>query len=395
MQPFAINAAAPRFAIVEMFGGDNNLSPEIAIDLEEMRQGLPADALVIALTDHHDSEAKVMTVSGGQISENEQWGEIDTGDPVVLERFLSRALVSVPLATPIAIGFWDHGSGVFDENDPAAPGGARGLAPRGGRRRRLFWGKGAEGQAARAMLNDHTNGGLLTTLEAGKLLGRSIAASGRSKVAMIYSDTCLNGMVEVLAEFDAFASCVVGSPELEPFDGWGYSAWLEALGSGAVDGNRFATTAVDAYRQTYDAQTGLYPCTLAGFSPSDAILAAFAALVREADLLGRPGFADLDAARFGCQSFASKDSYDLIDFAVQLQANARVQSLRDAAAGLAQAVITARIGNCALGADVVASGGLAFWFPSSRTEWLLTSATYADLRFERLTGWARYLGKQF
>ena len=400
VQPFAIQMKSPRFAIIELFGGDNNLSSYVDTDLNEMLDGLPGDGLVIALTDHFGSAAKVLELSHGRLRTLEDWGEIDTGDPVILTTFLTRALASVPADVPVAIGFWDHGSGVFDEADPGADIVTRGRAVTPRRRalrqrprRRLFWGNRPADQQIRAMLHDDTNGGLLTTLEAGKVLSGSLAAAGRSKVEMIFSDTCLNGMVEVLAEFDTVARVVTASEDLEPGDGWDYHRWLGGLASGPVDGRRLGQSAVAAFEQSYLSRPELFPCTLGAFTASGAIVAAFKALIAAAQPLEESGFISLDTARRRSQSFDIKDSYDLIDFAQNLTTIAQDPVLRGAAGVLEQATIAARIAHCALGPSVGRSQGLAFWFPSSRGEWFNTSATYSALYFDRTTGWARYLRK--
>lgn len=397
-QPFAVRMKTPRFAIIELFGGDNNLSSYVDTDLNEMLDGLPRDGLVIALTDHFDSKAKVLELSRGRVRTLERWEEIDTGDPDTLTTFLSRALASVPATVPVAIGFWDHGSGVFDEFDPKGGVLARGRAttPRSRAlrqrpRRKLFWGERPTDQQIRAMLHDDTNGGLLTTLEAGKVLSDSLKAAGRAKVDMIFSDTCLNGMVEVLAQFDTMAHVVTASEDLEPGDGWDYHRWLSALASGPVDGARLAQTAIAAYEKSYEPRPELFPCTLGAFTSSTAIVAAFKALIAAAQPLGETGFITLDAARRRSQSFYIKDSYDIIDFAQKLVAIAQDATLKNAALALEQAATSARIAHCALGPTVTQSQGLAFWFPSSRGEWFNTSATYSELHFDRVTGWARYL----
>ena len=390
----------PRFLLVELFGGDNNLSSFVDIDLNEIADGLPHDAVMLGLTDHFGDTAKVVCIARGKAQVLDSLGEIDTGDPEVLIAFLSRSLASVPATTPVALGFWDHGSGVFDELDPKGGILARGRAstPRSRSlplppRRRLFWGERPANANLRAMLHDDTNGGLLTTLEAGRVLRESLANAGRSKVEMIFSDTCLNGMVEVLAEFDAFGSVVVGSEELEPGDGWDYHRWLGALGQGAVDGDRFGRTAVDAYQAAYQNRAGKF--TLGAFRRADDLVAGFRHLVAAAQPLGENGFMILDAARRHCQSFDRRDSYDIADFAIKLRHYASDAALQAAADGLFAAAGATRVASCALGSEVAAAQGLAFWFPSSRAEWLKTSATYADLRFDRETGWARYLGQYF
>ena len=43
----------------------------------------------------------------------------------------------------------------------------------------------------------------------------------RQRSNLIFSDTCLNGMIEVTEQLKDYATCIVGSEDLEPGDGWG------------------------------------------------------------------------------------------------------------------------------------------------------------------------------
>ncbi|CAN0501013.1 unnamed protein product, partial [Phaeothamnion confervicola] len=165
----------------------------------------------------------------------EELGEIDTGDPEVLHKFLVRALLTYPKARK-AIGFWDHGTGVFDETDASEKimtrrvnSVARENRSRSRPARRLFFAKKdmEHDFDTRSMLHDDTNGGVLTNLEAGAMLRAAFKDAGiDGKVDLLFSDTCLNGMVEVLEELGSVAKVIVASQDLEPGDGWDYKRWL-------------------------------------------------------------------------------------------------------------------------------------------------------------------------
>jgi hypothetical protein len=75
-----------------------------------------------------------------------------------------------------------------------------------------------------------TSGGVLTNVEAAGVLRAGFQRAGQKrKLDMIFSDTCLNGMVEVLDQLEPFATVVVGSEELEPGDGWDYQGLYRAM----------------------------------------------------------------------------------------------------------------------------------------------------------------------
>ena len=52
VEPFKVRSAEPTHAIIEIFGGDNNLSHFISEDMAEMRKGLKGDFAVLALGDY-------------------------------------------------------------------------------------------------------------------------------------------------------------------------------------------------------------------------------------------------------------------------------------------------------------------------------------------------------
>jgi hypothetical protein len=408
-EPFVVRDRAVTHVIVELFGGDNDLSPWVEEDLQEMAAGNRGPFALLALVDTAEGGGSVIewTPRTGR-HEVESWGEIDTGDPETLARFVARALVTYPPEVAVAVGFWDHGSGVFAEGDPkelllaragAPPAGrGHGRRPRALPARRLF--SGARHRAAearsRAMLHDDTNLGVLTNLEAGRMLAAAFARAGRSrKVELLFSDACLNGMVEVLEELAPFAEVVTASPELEPGDGWEYQEWLGRMSdTPPTGGEAWGRQAVEAFEAGYRDRPDEHPCTLAAFRSENEITRAFAAFVATVRPLGRVGFEWLLAARARAQAFARElDSYDLEDFMQRLRRRPGTPDLRAAATDVIAALRAARVANVALGPSVRRSTGLAFWFPGSRRAFEATAPTYARLGFARRTGWADYLAE--
>lgn len=401
--PFAVANASASHVVIEMFGGDNNLSSFVLQDMAEMAAGCPPSVAVLAIADFVNAPASVVEIGPNGPRTLEQWGEIDTGDPETLARFLTRALRTWPHARK-AIGFWDHGTGVFDETDATENLTFQKMAsvPRSQRtrswpRRRLFFPKSrlADQPGIRAMLHDDTNGGLLTNLEAGKLLEAAFAEAGQEgKVDLIFSDTCLNGMIEVLEQLKDYAVCVVGSPDLEPGAGWNYRRWLSmAGGTPPASPDAWAAQAVEAYGEEYAGQPALHPCVMGAFRSDNAITAAFAKLVDVVNAGGRSAFFVIDQARAGAQGFANRDSYDIEDFASRIAALAPSSALAQAAQDLSAACDRARVESVALGRMVKRSHGLAFWFPGSQYALFNTRETYERLAFNKATGWVECLDR--
>jgi len=408
LQPFAVRKPEAEYVIIEMFGGDNNLSPFVTEDLKEMAAGIGGGFAVIGLADLANSPGAVVEViPGGGAQVIEQSGEIDTGDPEVLKRFVARALITYPNARK-AIGFWDHGTGVFDETDHSeklltrrAHSVAREERSRSFPARRLFFPKEKlkREPAVRAMLHDDTNGGVLTNLEAGRMLAAAFKAAGHNgKVDLLFSDTCLNGMIEVAEELGTFAHCVVASADLEPGDGWDYKGWLSLLAQRPpATPADWAACAVRAFKSGYEPYPAKHPCTLGAFRTDQQITAAFAALIRAVRSGGHENFFLMDHARARSQDYARRDAYDLRDFAVQVEqvfGQSGKPEVAAAARELAAAFDAARVECCALGPTVARSTGLAFWFPSSRSALSRDMRTYERLAFSGRSGWGDFL-KEF
>jgi hypothetical protein len=400
-EPFAVNNTAPAFVIIEMFGGDNNLDAFVRQDMAEMALATGDDIAVLAIADFARAPASVVEVGRNGPRVIEEWGEIDTGDPEVLSRFLTRALITYPDARK-AIGFWDHGTGVFDETDASEnltfrkmASVSRGERSRSRPQRRLFFPKSklSAQPSVRAMLHDDTNGGILTNIEASNMLSASFRkADVNGKIDLIFSDTCLNGMIEVLEQLQSFAHCVVGSSDLEPGAGWNYTRWLSMMHSAPpATPDDWGKQTVQAFYNEYQSHPAMFPCTMGAFRSGNDITTRFKDLVAVAKTEGISSFIDLDQARACTQGFANRDTYDLQDFAWRVVDMTKSAPVKAAAGDLAAACDRARVDAIALGDMVARSTGLAFWFPGSVSSFLSTAETYRRLAFNEKTGWIDFL----
>lgn len=404
IDPFDVVDGDVTHVVIELFGGDNNLSHFVREDMEEMRAGMAGRFAMLGLADIRPGGTRVVEISpGAGIRTVEEVGEIDTGDPETLIRFLSRALVTYGPDVRKAIGFWDHGSGVFDEHDPNET-----IVDRGPHRlareervrrrpaRRLFFAaeEVKSNPRLRAMLHDDTNAGVLTNLEARNVLDIAFQRAGfEGKVDLIFSDTCLNGMVEVLHQFREHAHCVVGSEELEPGDGWDYQQWFRMMSQAPpATPEDWAAQTVAAFRDGYTDRADQHPCTLGAFRAEGGIVPAFAELVARLDAHGEDGFDWLERARRRAQSFARNyDTYDIRHFTIRLIDAVAADEVRAAAQALLDAFDRARIADVALGETVRNAHGLAFWFPSNGTSYRNDIGTYRRLAFAEATGWSQLL----
>ena len=412
--PFEVSNRDVRLVLIKMFGGDNNLSHQVENDLNEIADGLrngAGDTAVIALADLADAPGSIIEVSPrGERRTIANLDEIDTGDPETLANFVARALVTYPHARK-AVGFWDHGTGTFDEFDPDEVLLERSWkAHRDSNRlhsaRRLLVPAHMRPQLrdnpnTRGMLHDNT-GGILTNIEAGRMLRAAFHRSGHDELLdLIYSDTCLNGMVEVLDELGDYARCIVASSDTEPGAGWDYERWISFQNEAfPATPEAWSRTAVQAFSDRYQHDVSQHPCTLAAFTTNNMISEAFADLIDSADAAASPlkGWFVLNHARSMSQGYDSRDSYDLIDFAQKLQIIAEQHNepkMKIAGERLDFACREARLDFVAHGKTVIASQGLAFWFPSSKQSLVKDLGTYRNLKFAVTTGWADYLERNY
>ncbi len=409
IKPFPTSLPDAELVIIQMFGGDNNLSAFVYEDLQEMAAGIRGSKIcVLGIADLLGKPGSIVEVTpdhGIQIIE--EIGEIDTGDPLVLHAFLIRALKTHPNARK-AIGFWDHGTGMFDETDSSEKIMTRRMSSvaredrsRSRPARHLFFPKSRleRDSDTRAMLHDDTNGGVLTNLEAGAMLRAALKDAGvAGKIDMIFSDTCLNGMIEVLDEVADVAQVVVGSQDLEPGDGWDYKTFLtRVVAQPPATAEDWGQHAVQAFHDAYLPFPKKWPCTQGCFRTDHGITAAFADLLaacRKAN--GFAAFVYLDHARAQSQSFAQRDSYDLRDFAARVAAVSQqgMPEVSAAAAKVVAAYDAARVHSITLGKFVPNATGLSFYFPASRSQMARDMVTYERLAFARNSGWADFL-KQF
>ena len=251
------------------------------------------------------------------------------------------------------------------------------------------------------MLHDDTTGGVLTNLKAEGVLRAAFARAGMAgKVDLIFSDTCLNGMVEVAEQLKDYATCIVGSEELEPGDGWEYHEWLSRMSDdppadadavGAPGGRGVRRRLRRADRPVPLHARGVQERQSDHGRPSRRLVTAL-------DARGEEGFTWVQTARSRSQSFTSdKDISDLKDFALRLAKAATAAAAvedRRRGAGVA-AVDEAAVHSVALGPTVSRATGLAFWCPATAGSLRTDIGTYADLAFDRRTGWSRYLSAQF
>jgi len=202
--------------------GDNNLEPAMFPDIQELAQ-LPEDdgLTVVALVDRSDeysdremfnladwTTAKLLTVELNSLTEIDDWGEVNMGDPAVLADFVAAAADIAP-ADHYAVVLWDHG-------------------------------------AITGVGNDESSNDGLNPFEIAEGLEDGLGRAGIDRLDFIGFDACMMGAYEVATVVAPYAYYMIGSEENEPNGGWNYEAFdyisfhpddgtVEALGLEILD----------------------------------------------------------------------------------------------------------------------------------------------------------------
>ncbi|MEE4300969.1 MAG: clostripain-related cysteine peptidase, partial [Pseudomonadales bacterium] len=233
----AARAAERDWTLLVYLDGDNNLEPFALSDLEEMEAGHPGEGVeVLVLVDRAEgftadwddwTGARLYRIrpdrSLGLASELlEDYGEINMGDPAVLEAFVRDGLARFP-AERTGLVFWNHGGGWSNlVNDDAAPG-----SPSG---------------------HDH-----LTLEELRSATRAGLDAVGATRLDLIGFDMCLMGQLETIEAVGGLGRFLVASQAIEPGDGWPWNR-VVALLDGDLSTRDVATGTVDAFDAFYRAR---------------------------------------------------------------------------------------------------------------------------------------------
>ena len=213
---------------------DNNLDRAATNDINEiLNAGVPENVSALILVDRAElgeyggfgeipglpphSTAKWLRITGSTIEELDDLGEINMADPETVRKFVER--LTAERADRHAAVFWDHGSSFTFGSDDSAP----------------FSGSMDVDEIAAQFRNDPKD-----------------ETRGYKTVDLIGFDACLMSSVEALSEFTEVAPLFVASAELEPGDGWYYTAIFDFMGrNAALTPGDLAEAIVDGYADYY------------------------------------------------------------------------------------------------------------------------------------------------
>lgn len=403
---FKVSNPKATYAVIIIMGGDGDLSPMIAADLKEMVEGFREEVSVLLLIDMPGvTGAVVAETTPTGIRNLDQFKELSTGDPRALAAFLARALVSYSSKTRLALGFWGHGQGVHGDNDsgevllPAAL--LRKLLPQRPRppRRR------ARGVSVQGMLPDETSRDILTNREARSALAVAFARAERKRpIDMIFSDTCLNGSVEVYTELREFAKAIVASSFPVAGTGWDYRTWLEQTATDKpASAQEWALMAVKCFEERYPIFRDLPPKyhehQIAAFSTCPDLVKAFGRVVKALMAMEqKPANLLLGeaVAQAGEHHIRHATTLDMQQLVQRLHDLAEGGPVKEACSSFLEAFSEAQIGISAQPYEDFPLGGLTIWVPiAAWHDQAGVGQYYRKLEFAKKTKWLKCLKQVF
>ncbi|OPY07587.1 MAG: Clostripain precursor [Syntrophaceae bacterium PtaB.Bin095] len=226
-----------KWTVMVYMAGDNNLDGAALRDIEEMaRVGSTKDVNVLVQLDRLEDKKtrRFQITKGGGYDRDcvETFDETNTGDPKVLEDFLTWSAERYPAERYFLI-LWNHGSGWWEEARSRA---AVRRTPdarlrRSASRSSLFCHKTdtpAPTTHRSICYDDHSGGDALDNRELKDVLARACAVIGK-KIDILGMDACLMTMVEVAWQLRDSVEILVGSEIEEPNDGWPYAEIIAFL----------------------------------------------------------------------------------------------------------------------------------------------------------------------
>jgi hypothetical protein len=297
--PVPLNATSTWTVMVYM-DGDNNLESAAVDDLNEMEAvGSTSLVNIVVQFDRHsaydntngnwdstkrfhvkkDANGYDSIITSPVLSDE---GEVNMGDPLSLENFITWAQTDFP-ASHYVLVLWDHGSG-WKVPSPV-----------------------------RSVCTDETDGDELTMIEVETAL-RNATCSGTCPLDIVGFDACYMGMVEVDYEILPYAHYRVGSEEYEPGDGWDYFAFLNFLvHSPYATPEKVAAVIVNSYMSFYGLK-GQETQSAVHLNPTSTVVDALD--VFSLHLAGAMEFkSDIQRARSDVQFFTDLDYIDLYHYA--------------------------------------------------------------------------------
>lgn len=339
----AASDKAGTWTVLAYVNGDNNLEEAALSDLEQMTKATATTFIVLvdrspegAPTDLFDlgdfDDTRMLRILDGEVTVLSEPGELNMGDPATLQTFVSSGLRRYA-GEHNALVIWDHG-----------------------------------GSWNGASWDDSSGGDNLTLPELGDALDTALGKADTDVLDLIGFDACLMSTYDVAAQLAPHANYLLASEEVEPGDGWDWSALSTKGGATTRDlAGRIIKgfTAESAGAGSDDTTLSLLDLTKVDeLTAAIDHLAQAMAKSKATKAPGRIGAGRSSAISFGKDPNPEND-YFLVDLGDLSRQLARVEGLGEPTkrldAAIAKVVVTHGDGPVAASAT-----GLAVYFPPTR-----------------------------
>ncbi|HIJ94634.1 MAG TPA: peptidase C11 [Desulfuromonadales bacterium] len=418
-----VKAAEQRnWTIMVYLAGDNNLDSAGVVDLKEMKTVGSSDRIaVLAQFDRAGSKAATVRYcleKGTTLAKDavQTLGETNTGDPNVLEDFVTWGITNYP-ADHYLLVLWNHGAGwddanlfqgdVFSGSAPPVVRKGQAIATRGTTatvkalplaqaragiartRRALFSSTVAAAVKQRGIAYDDQAQDYLDNVELKKVLTKVTKKLGRT-IDILGMDACLMSMAEVYYQIRNVAEYSVGSEESEPGEGWPYDRILTALAAKPdMSPEELSKTIVSQYLASYKVGDNvtqsavklaeLKPLTTAISGLAKALITVLATATTRSALIN---------ARAQVQEYSRPyDDYcDLLDLCDLIDKGISAAAIKTATAKVRLAAAAAIMASGCKGSAVDNSRGISIYFPKRKL-----SPLYKTLDFTKQSKWDEFL----
>jgi hypothetical protein len=361
---------------------DNDLDSFAEKDLETIKRASEdSDMNIVVQFDRNEFVDQPNTVrvsiKNGEVLKEEDLGETNTGDPLVLRTFIEESVEAYPSDKLIVI-VWSHGSGVDDHD----------VYDKESIRERYFVPEIEIEEIALGF--DDTAQDFLDNLELQKALDVSV------NIDVLGFDACLMGMFEILYQLKEQTSVMVASQHLEPASGWDYHRILNELDTSvtaSVMGKQFIAFHDDHHiNERRDVTQSALATSVIDEVSKD--LDMFAQVLREALKKGekKQSRKDLEYTLSNSQFFNRKDYVDLVDFVAKVKNRLGFEALETHADKLLNSLETLVIANHTIGHFMEDAHGVSIYFPNESRPFKDTFEMYEKLDFtEACPNWVKLI----
>ena len=361
---------------------DNDLDSFAEKDLETIKQAsYDSDMNIVVQFDRNEfvDHANTVRVSikNGEVIDEQDLGETNTGDPTVLNSFIEESVEAYPSEKLIVI-VWSHGSGVDDHD----------VYDKESIRERYFVPEKEIEEIALGF--DDTAQDFLDNLELQKALDVSV------KIDVLGFDACLMGMFEILYQLKEQTSVMVASQHLEPASGWDYHRILNELDTSKTAskmGEQFIGFH-DEYHSNERRDVTQSALNTLNIDEVTKDLDIFAQVLREELKKGeeKQSRKDLEYTLRNSQFFSRKDYVDLVDFVRKVQSRLQFEELEVHVENLLSSLEKLVLANHTIGHFMDDANGVSIYFPNESRPFKDTFEMYEKLDFaEACPNWLKLI----